>query len=73
MKLNSDKCHLLVSGTKCEHSWAKIDDDKIWKSNEVKLLGVIIDNKLRFDSHIANICFKAYQKLSVLRDRTLSM
>ena len=24
MKLNTDKCHLLVSGSKYEHSWAKI-------------------------------------------------
>ena len=39
---------------------------KIWESNEVKLLGVTIDNKLKFYSHIANICFKANQKLSVL-------
>ena len=23
VKLNTDKCHLLVSGTKYEHSWAK--------------------------------------------------
>ena len=35
MKLNTDKCHLLVFGTKYEHSWAKIGDDKIWESNEV--------------------------------------
>ena len=66
MKLNTDKCHLLVSGTKYEHSWQKIGDDKIWKSNEVKLLGVTIDSKLKFDSRIANSCFKANQKLSVL-------
>ena len=36
-----------------------------WESNEVKLLGVTIDNKLKLDSHIANICIKANQKLSV--------
>ena len=66
MKLNTDKSHLLVSRTKYEHSWAKTGDDKIWESNKVKLLGVTIDNKLKFDSHIANICFKANQKLSVL-------
>ena len=35
MKLNTDKCHSLVSGTKYEHSRAKIGDDKIWESNEV--------------------------------------
>ena len=59
MKLNTDKCHLLVSRTKYEHSWAKVGDDKIWESKEVKLLGVAVDNKLKFDSHIANISFKA--------------
>ena len=58
MKLNTDKCHLLVSRTKYEHSWAKVGDDKIWESKEVKLLGVAVDNKLKFDSHIANISFK---------------
>ena len=63
---NTDKCHLLITGTKYEHSWAKIGDDKIWESNKVELLGVTIDNKLKFDSHIANICFKTNQKLSAL-------
>ena len=69
MKLNPDKCLLLVFGTKCEHSWSQIGDDKIWKSNEVKLLGVTINNKRKFNSHIANIFFKANQKLSVLSRR----
>ena len=45
---------------------AKIGNDKIWESNEDKLLGVTIDNKLKFDSHIANICFKANEKLIVV-------
>ena len=31
-------------------------------SNEVKLVGVTNVNKLKFDSHIGNICFKVYQK-----------
>ena len=31
-------------------------------SNEVKLVGVTNVNKLKFDSHIVNICFKVYQK-----------
>ena len=34
-KLNTDKCLLLISGTKYGRSWAKIYDDKIWESNEV--------------------------------------
>ena len=34
--------------------------------NEVKLLGITIDNSLKFDIRINNICTKATQKLSVL-------
>ena len=45
----------------------QIGNDKIWKSNEIKLLGVAIDNKLKFDSHIKNIYFKAKPNLGVLR------
>ena len=66
MKLNSDKCHLLMGGYKHEHIWAQIDKDKIWESNEVKLLGVTTDNNLKFDSRIYKIYVKANQKLSVL-------
>ena len=40
IKLNTDKCHLLVYERKYGHSWAKIGDDKIWQSTEVKLSGV---------------------------------
>ena len=43
MKLNQDKCHLLVSGHKHETAWANISETKIWESNEQKLLGVVID------------------------------
>ena len=57
---------MLVSGTKYEHRWAKIGDDKIGESNKFKLLGVATNNKLKLDSHIANICLKANQKLSPL-------
>ena len=66
MKLKTDKWRLLISGTKYEHSWAKIGYDKIWESNKVKLSAISTDNKLKFDSPIANICFNVNQKLSVL-------
>ena len=66
MKLNTDKRHVLVSGTKYEHTWPKIVDDKIWETNEVKLLDVVIDNKFKSNSHIENICFKSNQKLNEL-------
>ena len=63
MELDTDKCHLIVSSieirnTRFKHSSAKIGDDMIWESDK------IIDNKLKFDGHIPNICLKANQKLS---------
>ena len=56
MKLNTEKCHLLISENKNEYMWAKIymmDEDIVWESNDVELLGVIIDNNLRFDKHVS--------------------
>ena len=38
----------------------------VWEENKVKHLGITIENKLIFDSHILNICSKANEKLSVL-------
>ena len=66
MKFNTDKCHLLISGNKNEYMWAKLDEDIVWESNDVELLGVTIDNNLRFDKHVSNICLKANRKLSAL-------
>ena len=58
--------HLIVFGTKYEHVWSKVDKDKICQRNNVKLLGVKIDNKLKFDEHITHIFPKANRKLSAL-------
>ena len=66
MKLNQDKCHLLVLGFKYKNVWAKIGKTKIWESKKQKLLGVEIDRTLSFDEHIASLCRKAGKKLSVL-------
>ena len=66
MKLNTNKCHLLMSGSKYEHFWVQIGNYKIWENNEVKLLAITINNSLNSDTHINNICPKANQKLSVL-------
>ena len=66
MKLNKDKCHLLVAGHKHEWVWAKIGEEIIWESNEVKLLGINIDRNLSFETHITNICKKANAKLTAI-------
>ena len=66
MKLNQDKCYLLVSGHKHETVWAKIGETKIWESNKQKMLGVVIDRNLNFDEYVFDLWKKAGRKLSVL-------
>ena len=46
--------------------WGKLDGDMVWESNDVELLGVTIDDNLRFDKHVSNIYLKANRELSAL-------
>ena len=55
IKLNTGKCHLLISRNKNEHIWAKLDQNVAWESNDVERLGVTIDNNLRFDKYLSKI------------------
>ena len=66
MKLNTDKCRLIVSSYKHKQIWATIGKDLIWESNDVKLLGITIARDLKFDKHVLKFCSKANQKLSAL-------
>ena len=59
MELNTDKCHLLISGNKSEQTRSKLDRD-------FKLLGITLDNNLKFRKHVSTICPKANRKLSSL-------
>ena len=51
MKLNEDKCHLLVAGHRYETLWANIGETRIWERKNEKLLGLTIDRNLKFDDH----------------------
>ena len=64
MKLNTDKCYLIVSGYKNEQVWTNIGKDLIWESNDIKLLGIAVDRNLKFDKHVLKLYSKANQKLS---------
>ena len=66
MKLNKDKCHLLVLGHKHENVWVKMGDEKIWESAKQKLLGMKRGRNLNFDDHMISLCKKAGRKLAVL-------
>ena len=65
MKLNQDKCHFLTCGN-IEHLWVKVGDERIWEGREEKLLGVVVDKNLNFNSHLSLICRKAGQKVTAL-------
>ena len=64
MKVNQDKCHLLLSAQ--EEANIQIANTTIKCSKSKKVLGIVLDNKLKFDKHVENICQKASKKLNVL-------
>ena len=67
MKLNADKCHLLVLGQRCDDPvTVRIGSANVVNSYEEKLLGVQIDSKLSFDNHVSKLCQKASNKLYAL-------
>ena len=66
MVLNAKKCHQMCFGTSSENDDFIHDEIKLTNSCEEKMLGVIIDNELRFDPNIRSMCRKAAQKLGVL-------
>ena len=66
MKLNAEKCEFLITGHRFEHLWLNVGETQVCEKNQVKLLGITIDNELNFDDHITKICRKANSKLSAL-------
>ena len=64
IKTNADKYHLLVTTNSTVS--ANIEEFVINNSNEEKLLGIKIGNKLSFGNHFSSLCKKASQKLHAL-------
>ena len=50
--------------------WAKVGESVIWENKKEKLLGLIIDNKLKFNDHVALLCKKAGRKITALSRRS---
>ena len=55
MKLDQDKCRLLVSLYKHENIWTQICEVKIWESLKQKLLRFKIDRHLSFNEYISSL------------------
>ena len=66
MVLNAGKCHFMCLGKNTENETFIFKDTITNNSKEEKILGVIIDNRMTFSSHIRELCKKASQKLLAL-------
>ena len=54
LKANVDKYHLILS---MDESFSiNVDKEVIKNSNDNKLLGINLNNRLSFGTHLANIC-----------------
>ena len=73
MKLNEEKWHLLVFGEKGTKVSIKASSSVIKESNEEKLLGDIIDQKLNFKQHLFAVWNKANQKLHAFARASMYM
>ena len=68
MKANPSKFQYIVFGTKSETDVLNVNDTiKINPSNDVKLLGITLDQRLNFEKHISDICRKSAWQLYALR------
>ena len=56
MVLNSGKCHSMCLGQNTVNGIFVYDNIEMKNSKEEKILGVIIDNKLGFKSHVKKLC-----------------
>ena len=57
--LNPVKCHYMVVGSRDLSHEIMLNNSKITGANEQKLLGIFLDRKLNFESHIVSLCRKA--------------
>ena len=64
-KLNPDKCKLLITNH-VDDVTINVNNTIIKAEKSVKLLGIKIDNELKFNDHITNLCKNANLKLHAL-------
>ena len=63
MVVNPDKFQIMFLGCNDLKVSLDIDTFNITSTDTVKLLGITLDNKLNFNSHIEGICKKANQRI----------
>ena len=68
MVVNSDKFQAIILNRKETQAIHKliIDNKEIKTTNSIKLLGINIDDQLKFNEHISILCSKAAMQLNTL-------
>ena len=66
MKLNPNKCHLLICGHKYECILANIEGATVIESYEQKPLGIYMGRDLTLENHVQYLCKNAGRKLNAL-------
>ena len=69
MIINPEKFQAMILGLGNQHQekyCLRIDGKNIETKNQVTLLGVEIDDKLKFDKHISTLCKKSNNQLNAL-------
>ena len=66
IRLNEDKCHLMIFGGKSDEVSVEIGEADVKESKEEKLPGIIFDQALSFKQHVKTLCKKGSQKLHAL-------
>ena len=61
LKANADKCYLILSTD--EPFSINMDNEVIENSNNKKLFGINLYNRLGFDTHVTNTCNRVRKKL----------
>jgi len=67
MKLNTDKCKLIVAGQKDHLVNINVGNSNIEESSEANLLGVLVDRDLSFKSHLHAKIKKANSKIAMIK------
>ena len=67
MRRNHEKYHAMVIGKTSKKPSFYCENTIIPISKEIELLGVTVDDKLKFESHMSKICRKASQQIAVLK------
>ena len=60
--LNQRKCHFMCLGRNTENKTFVFKSKILKNSEKQKILGIFIDYKLKFKSHVKNLCRKTSQK-----------